>query len=59
MGRLFGVDGGVYDFTTFNMNDMHKKKKQLEDQYKSLKRNVNTDVLENYDRYFIEFIYSY
>lgn len=48
--RQFGVSGGDYDFDSLDLTELQKKKKQLDERFAALKRHVNIDVIETFDR---------
>ena len=48
--RQFGIQGGAYDFESIDLNELQKKKKQLDERFTALKRHVNIDVIETFDR---------
>ncbi|KAJ3017170.1 Structural maintenance of chromosomes protein 2 [Thoreauomyces humboldtii] len=48
--QLFGRAGSEYDFTKYDMGDVKKRVKQLEERHKSLERNLDAQVMEKFDR---------
>jgi hypothetical protein len=53
--RLFGISGGIYDFTKIDLNESIKRIKLLSTREGSLSRNVDKNALERLDRYFYKF----
>ena len=48
--QLFGVDGGMYDFSNLDISESSKRLKLLKSQCENLGRNIDRAVLELYDR---------
>lgn len=48
--KLFGVEGGMYDFSKVDLSDMSNRIKALKSRHESLSRTVDTSALELFDR---------
>ncbi len=49
--KLFGVEGGLYDFSKVNAAELSKRIKVLKSRHNSLSRTVDTSALELFDRF--------